>query len=81
MTTVVRDVVFGEMKYDHSWEKTEEISAFGRTYNVKVVAEAYTKDVILDVQRKSYETYKHNIHNYLISVPDALLKYYIENYK
>lgn len=81
MTKVIRDDVFGDMRYDHAWEKTEEITAFGKTYDVKVVAEAYSEDIITDVQRAAYETYKHNIQTYLISVPDVLLKYYIDNYE
>lgn len=75
------DFVFGEMEYDHSWVKKENVSLFGKNYDIRIVAEAYTGQDILDIQRKSYERYKEEYPEYLTKIPDVLLNYYIENYE
>ncbi len=43
----VEDKVFGMMEYVYSWESTEEISVFGKDYDIRVVAEAYSGQEIL----------------------------------
>lgn len=37
------DAVFGEMTYRHRWYKEQEISIFGQTWNITVVAKAYSE--------------------------------------
>ena len=76
----VNDSVFGIMEYNYAWEKTDVISAFGRDFEVKVVAEANDNQDIIDVQRKAYSTYLNNFTRYMISIPDVLLDYYKTNY-
>lgn len=77
----INDFVFGEMEYDHSWVKEENVSLFGKNYDIRIVAEAYAGQDILDIQRKSYERYKEGYPEYLTKIPDVLLNYYIENYE
>ncbi len=76
----INDPVFGGMEYDHSWVKREEMSAFGRTVKMRIVAEAYTGQDILDVQRDSYKKYLADCANYIKETPDVLLKYYLDHY-
>lgn len=75
------DSAFGEMEYDHSWVKKESVTLFGKNYEIRIVAEAYTGQEILDVQRQSYERYKSEYPDYIAKIPDVLLNYYISNYE
>ena len=56
----IKDDIFGKMEYDCSWVKKEQISLFGKSYEVRIVAKAYTGQEISDVQRASYVCYKNN---------------------
>lgn len=76
----VEDKVFGMMEYVYSWESTEEISVFGKDYDIRVVAEAYSGQEILDVQRDAYKKYKENFPKYVMQIPEILLDYYKSNY-
>lgn len=75
------DFVFGEMEYDHSWVKKENVSLFGKNYDIRIVAEAYTGQDILDIQREAYERYKKEYLDYIARIPEILLNYYINNYE
>lgn len=74
------DPAFGEMEYNHSWVKKESISLFGKSYEIRIAAEAYKGQEILDVQRQSYERYQSEYPEYIAEIPDVLLDYYISNY-
>lgn len=77
----IEDLVFGTMEYDYSWVKTENVSMFGKDYEIRIVAEAYTNQDIIDVQRDSYLKYKKEYLEYVKKVPEVILKYYLDNYE
>lgn len=77
---IINDNVFGEMRYEYSWEKDEKLTAFGSEKTIKIVAEAYTGQGILDIQRDNYKKYKEQLNCVLPKIPGILLKYYQDNY-
>lgn len=79
MNTIV-DNVFGEMIYDHSWERKETLDFFGKELNIKIVAEAYSGQDILEIQKESYKRYLADLSEYTNRIPDILYEYYISNY-
>ncbi len=79
MNTIV-DNVFGEMIYDHSWERKETLSFFGKELNIKIVAEAYSGQDILEIQKELYKRYMAEVSEYTRLIPDALLEYYFNSY-
>ena len=74
----ITDSVFGEMIYDHSWEKDETIIVSGKEQPIKVVVAAYEGQGILDIQREQYLNYQEG--NAIEKIPGVLLRYYIDNY-
>ena len=76
----INDTVFGSMSYVRSWERTDKQIFFGRELDVKIVAEAYEGQGILDVQRNAYKKYLENIDQYIRNTHKVLLKYYLDNY-
>lgn len=74
------DSVFGIMKYDEYWEKTEVLQFYEKTYQIRVIVETFENMDILDIQREAYKTYKQNLSRYIINVPNILLEYYKKNY-
>lgn len=74
------DSVFGIMKYDEYWEKTEVLQFYEKTYQIRVIVETFEKKDILDIQREAYKTYTQNLSRYIINVPNILLEYYKKNY-
>lgn len=80
MMNAITDSTFGDMSYDSSWVREENICIFGREYEVRVVAEAYKEQLILDCQRQAYKKYNEEYKKYVLDTPAVLLKYYLENY-
>ena len=76
----INDLVFGVMEYDHSWVKSDDISVFGKNLEIRIVAEAYNNQDIIDEQRDSYKRYLEEFPKYILKTPEVLLKYYLENY-
>ena len=74
----ITDSVFGEMIYDHGWEKDETIIVSGKEQPIKVVVAAYEGQGILDIQREQYLNYQEG--NSIEKIPGVLLRYYIDNY-
>lgn len=60
MDNKCKDPVFGDMIYNHRWQKTETIKMFEREWNIAVVAKAYSNKPISVEQQNSYESYKNN---------------------
>ena len=60
----VKDLVFGEMKYDHSWYKRENINLWGIETELKIIAFAYSEQEINDQQRSDYKYFKENCTNW-----------------
>ncbi len=77
---MIVDDVFGEMIYDHSWERTETLDFFGKELNIKIVAEAYSGQDILEIQKESYKRYISVVSEYTRKIPNTLLEYYLNNY-
>ena len=76
----IKDDIFGNMEYDCSWVKKEQISLFGKSYEVRIVAKAYTGQEVSDTQRASYTCYQKNFQLYIEQIPNILLTYYLDNY-
>ena len=54
---MVNDQVFGQMKYNHRWDKQENIALWGNKNNVKIVAKAYSSKPTSDSPRERYILY------------------------
>jgi hypothetical protein len=66
----IKDKVFGEMEYKHSWTKQDSFIFLGKPFMVNVVAQAYKDDDILEFQQKNYM----NFRNYLEEHKDDIQK-------
>ncbi len=54
----MKDQVFGEMEYIHSWKKKENFVFLGKAYIVNIIAQAYKGDIILKSQQSNYLKFK-----------------------
>ena len=75
MKTVV-DPIFGEMKYDHSWEGIHSVPGVGQ---LRIVAQAYGDEGISDAQRGAYSSFLLNPTGFLVSASQSLGLYLAEN--
>ena len=66
----IKDKVFGEMEYKHSWTKQDSFIFLGKPFMVNVVAQAYKGDDILESQQQNYI----NFRNYLEEHKDNVQK-------
>lgn len=57
METICKDRVFGEMTYKHRWYKQQSVAMFGKSWNIKVVAKAYSGKHITEEQRRAFRTF------------------------
>lgn len=53
----IEDKVFGTMIYKHAWKKEEMMSLWGGQYPIQVVAQAYSGEEIVEIQREQYQKY------------------------
>ena len=60
----VSDPVFGEMTYNYSWEKRQDVLLWGTADNLRIVADAYPGEEITEAQRKGYSLFLDNIDRY-----------------
>ena len=77
---IIHDIVFGNLQYNHSWEKEEDLYFGNEKKQIMVVIEAYTDQEILDIQRQQYLVYQQKKNEYINKIPKVLLKYYLDNY-
>ena len=77
---IIHDIVFGNLQYNHSWEKEEDLYFRNEKKQIMVVVEAYTDQKILDIQRQQYLVYQQKKNEYINKIPKVLLKYYLDNY-
>ena len=77
---IIHDIVFGNLQYNHSWEKEEDLYFRNEKKQIMVVIEAYTDQEILDIQRQQYLVYQQKKNEYINKIPKVLLKYYLDNY-
>ncbi len=66
------DPVFGEMRYDHSWEGIHHVPGVG---NLRIIAKAYSDEGISETQRESYKSFLLNPTEYLDSASLSLSRY------
>lgn len=76
----IKDKVFGDMEYDDSWVKREKVTILKREINLCIVAECYSDQEILELQREAYIQYNNHFEEYSNKVPEVLLNYYKENF-
>lgn len=79
MEKVCTDSVFGTMTYRHQWYKNETMVLFGKKYDVKVAAQAYSGKDITDEERKGYQYIKEHWTTLQKDIWKALSDYVSEN--
>jgi len=75
MSNKIVDKVFGEMEYKHSWEKKDSLLFLDKAYPIKIVAQAYKGDAILESQQNSYLEYKKFLEKHNKEIKEKLLNY------
>lgn len=77
MNEIIKDKVFGDMIYKHRWVKIvkERLKLFEKTWDINVVASAYTGEQICKEQRESYKYFQRNREQLLKKVPELLREY------
>ncbi len=76
----IDDIVFGNLQYNHSWKKKEDLFLKSENRQIMVVVEAYANQEILDIQRQQYLIYQQKKNEYVNKIPKVLLRYYLDNY-
>lgn len=78
----VDDEAFGDMVYDRSWKKWVKMDINGEKGTwIPVVASAFPGKDITPEQRNNYLRYLENEERFFDEMPNALMKYYLENYE
>jgi len=80
MDNKIKDNYFGEMVYKHSWTKIDTICLFDKAYKVKVVAQAYKGDTVLDIQRENYVNFRNYLEENKVAIEKKLKEYCKTNY-
>ncbi|HEY9061743.1 MAG TPA: hypothetical protein VIO64_14715 [Pseudobacteroides sp.] len=75
------DEAFGKMEYDSSWVRIEKYTILGRQLDVRIVAQAYEGQEILEIQRKAFLEFQNRFSQLEQDIPDKLLEYYLNNYE
>ncbi len=75
METICKDRVFGEMTYKHRWYKQQSVTMFGKSWNIKVVAKAYSGKRITEEQRRAYRIFSEKEEEVLKRVGEKLKSY------
>lgn len=73
--TMCNDAVFGEMSYKHRWYKKQKLEMFGQTWEIAVVAKAYTGKPITEEQQKSYILFTDKQDEYVGIISEEIKKY------
>ena len=77
--TKCNDAVFGEMSYRHRWYKIEKYEMFGQSWDVTVVAKAYTGKAITKEQQNSYSLFLKKQQEYFEIVSNEIKNYINDN--
>lgn len=79
----MEDEILGDVEFNNkgSWRKLLNKTLFGSDEPIKLLVQDENQEGILDVQRKSYQTYMENEERYIKDVPRYLLDYYRWNYE
>lgn len=75
MSKIVKDKVFGEMEYKHSWRKKDSFIFLGKPYMVNVIAQAYRGDNILESQQFNYSNFKNYLEEHKEFIKKKLAEY------
>lgn len=75
MEIICKDRVFGEMTYKHRWYKQQSVTMFGKSWNIKVVAKAYSGKHITEEQRRAYRIFSEKEEEVLKRVGEKLKSY------
>lgn len=79
MSNLINDPAFGPMESNYGWCKEDEISFFGKTYGVEILAEAEIGQPISNAQRNFYKTFCNEINALSATALEELRIFYIEN--
>ena len=74
---IIKDSVFGEMTYRHTWKKTEVILG---NILLNVIVKDSDRKGISDAQRKSYLEFKKSPETYIGKADEVLSKYISKTY-
>lgn len=74
----IKDIVFGEMIYKHSWTKKDSFIFLGKTYTVNITAQAYKGDKILESQQENFKKFKDFLNEHSNNI-EQKLKEYLKN--
>ena len=69
------DRAFGEMNYKHRWYKQQSIIIFEKSWDMTIVARAYSGKAITEEQRKSYSLFMQNETHFIDIISNELKKY------
>ena len=83
MTDILKDEVFGELKYlqRNCWGKRMDAPLYNSDGNLILVVQDDNREGILDIQREAYKTYLQNEDKYNKIAVECLLDYYKWNYE
>lgn len=76
---VCNNKIFGIMKYDYEWEKVDKIKFLKKEYNITIIAEAFSGEIISKEQEESYLKFKENEKFYMETIENKLKEYVNEN--
>ena len=81
MLKTLEDKVFGKLEYRHSWIRKEILKWNNVDCIVKLIAQAYTGDDVLESQRNMYLEYVKNIDSIISKAMPILNEYCKETFK
>ncbi len=81
MKKEIFDSIFGKMEYDYSWCKEEVINFWTTNTKIKMVAQAYSGQEIIDIQRENYIYFKNNINEISKISYEKIKLFYFDNYE
>lgn len=75
MEATCNDAVFGEMTYKHRWYKQQNISMFGKYWNITVSAKAYSGKPITEAEKNAYKNFVTNEAEMVTIIGEQLKQY------
>lgn len=74
------DTTFGEMRYKHRWYKKQNVTLFGKEWEITIAAKAYSGKAITEAQQKSYLLFMENEKEYVKAIGEELKAYVNNNF-
>lgn len=72
------DPIFGEMFYKHGWFKNQSIFIFGKNWDIKISAKAFSQKPINETEQNAYKNFMENETKF-IEIAEIQLKDYVNN--